>query len=89
MPVKPEPSTRTLEILDSGASARTIPAQAVPCPETSPSVSSRDDLVVLADRDDDRALELADERMARLDARVEDADPHARAGRRRRRPSRA
>src|SRR5665811_194527 len=34
------PRTRTLEIAQSGASERTIPAQAVPCPYTSPSSSS-------------------------------------------------
>ena len=34
------PRTRTAEIRDPGASDRTIPAQAVPCPNTSPSSSS-------------------------------------------------
>ena len=38
-PVNPAPSTRTEWISASGASARTIPAQAVPCPQTSPSRS--------------------------------------------------
>ena len=34
------PSTRTLSISHPGASERMIPAHAVPCPNTSPSVSS-------------------------------------------------
>ena len=38
-PVKPAPSTRTLWISASGASERTMPAQAVPWPQTSPSRS--------------------------------------------------
>ena len=38
--MKLDPSTRTLEMLTLGASERTMPAHAVPCPETSPSVSS-------------------------------------------------
>ena len=40
LPVNPAPSTRTLTSSQSGASDRTIPAQAVPCPQRSPSTSS-------------------------------------------------
>ena len=40
-----------------------------------------DGLVVGADRDRNRALHLADERVPGIDAAVEDADPHALAGR--------
>src|SRR5215210_2353434 len=40
LPLKPAPRTRALIRVQSGASARTIPAQAVPCPQRSPSVSS-------------------------------------------------
>ena len=39
-PVAPAPSTRTLWSRQSGASERMIPAQAVPCPHTSPESSS-------------------------------------------------
>jgi hypothetical protein len=45
-----------------------------------------DHLVVLSDRDDDRALELTDERVGRVDTRVEDAHAHALAGRAAERP---
>ena len=40
-----------------------------------------DDFALRADRRDDGLLHLADERMLRIDAAVEDADPHALAGR--------
>ena len=40
LPVQPAPSTRTLATVHSGASERTIPAHAVPCPQRSPSTSS-------------------------------------------------
>ena len=45
-----------------------------------------DDLVVLADRDDDGALEVADERVSCFDARVEDADAYSFARRAAERP---
>ena len=46
----------------------------------------RDDLVVLAERDDHGALELAHGRMGRVDAGVEDAHAHAGSGRAAERP---
>jgi hypothetical protein len=45
-----------------------------------------DGLSVLADLDDDRPLDLADERMSPFDAAVEDADTYAGAARARPRP---
>ncbi len=73
-PVAPAPRTRTLCSLQAGAIERTIPAQAVPCPQTSPLSSSTIAIVVAVTRHGDRARERPDERMPRLDARVDDAD---------------
>ena len=64
-----------------------MPAHAVPCPHMSPSRRPRDDrLALVAERDRAALLDLADQRMADLDAAVEDADADAGAGRAAERP---
>ena len=66
MPVKLEPRTRTLEILAFGGERAHDPrAGGAVSGDVALRVLVGDDLVVLADRDDDRALELADQRMGR------------------------
>ena len=66
--------------MHSGASERTIPAQAVPA-EVALRVVFELDLLVLAAREGDGAVDVAHQRVAGLHAAVEDADRHALAGR--------
>ena len=72
----------------SGAIDRTMPAQPVPCPHTSPSSSGDDHrLPVVVEHHGDGARELAHERVVAVDAAVEDADVDAVTGRVRRAPT--
>ena len=65
---------------DDPGARRAVPA------EVALLVGRRDRVAVLVDRDRDRLVDLADERMVRLDAAVEDADANALAGRALERP---
>ena len=82
LPVKPAPRTRTLTSSQSGAKRTDDPgAGGSVTAEISLGVLVDHDFALRADRGDDGLLHLADERMLRIDAAVEDADPNALAGR--------
>ena len=88
LPVAPAPSTRTLCSAQSGASARTMPAQAVPCPHTSPSSSgTTTGSSSLEPRPPPRWPAASTSGCVAVDAAVDDADVDARAASSRRSPT--